>query len=147
METKGSRTVESVHKELGRIMWDNCGMSRNKAGLTAAISKIQKLREEFENNIRIPGEAKGVNTELEKAGRVADYIELGELMCRDALSREESCGGHFRDEHQENGEAKRDDDNFAYVAAWEYKGEPRDAVLHKEPLVFDSVKLVQRSYK
>ena len=148
METKGSRTVESVHKELGRIMWDNCGMSRNKAGLTAAISKIQKLREEFENNIRIPGEAKGVNTELEKAGRVADYIELGELMCRDALSREESCGGHFRDEHQENGEAKRDDDKFCHVAAWEWQGAAsKPQARHQEELNFENVKLATRSYK
>ncbi len=105
MNTKGSRTVESMHKELGRIMWDKCGMSRDKAGLTEAISKIQKLREEFKNNIIIPGDANSVNTELEKAGRVADFIELGELMCRDALTREESCGGHFREEHQDNGEA------------------------------------------
>jgi succinate dehydrogenase / fumarate reductase, flavoprotein subunit len=148
MTTKGSRTVESMHKELGRIMWDKCGMSRDKAGLTEAISKIQKLREEFQNNIIIPGDANSVNTELEKAGRVADFIELGELMCRDALTREESCGGHFREEHQDNGEAKRDDENFCHVAAWEWNGNGKTAqTRHTEDLKFDNVKLATRSYK
>ena len=148
MNTKGSRTVESMHKELGRIMWDKCGMSRDKAGLTEAISKIQKLREEFKNNIIIPGDANSVNTELEKAGRVADFIELGELMCRDALTREESCGGHFREEHQDNGEAKRDDEKFCHVAAWEWNGDSKTAqTRHTEDLKFDNVKLATRSYK
>jgi len=148
MNTKGSRTVESIHKELGRIMWDKCGMSRNKQGLTQAISEIQKLREEFKNNITIPGQAKGVNTELEKAGRVADFIELGELMCRDALQREESCGGHFRDEFQDNGEAKRDDEKFCHVAAWEWNGSAdKPQTRHTEELNFENVKLATRSYK
>ena len=148
MNTKGSRTVESMHKELGRVMWDKCGMSRDKAGLTEAISKIQKLREEFKNNIIIPGDANSVNTELEKAGRVADFIELGELMCRDALTREESCGGHFREEHQDNGEAKRDDEKFCHVAAWEWNGDSKTAqTRHTEDLKFDNVKLATRSYK
>ena len=148
MKQKGSRTVESIHKELGRVMWDNCGMSRNKDGLTSAITKIQKLREEFNNNITIPGAAKGVNPELEKAGRVADYIELGELMCRDALIREESCGGHFREEHQDNGEAKRDDEKFCHVAAWEWNGSADKAqTRHVEELKFENVKLATRSYK
>ncbi len=148
MKTKGSRTVESMHKELGRIMWDKCGMSRDKAGLTEAISKIQKLREEFKINITIPGDAMGVNPELEKAGRVADFIELGELMCRDALTREESCGGHFREEHQDNGEAKRDDEKFCHVAAWEWNGDAKTAqTRHIEDLKFESIKLATRSYK
>ncbi len=148
MNTKGSRTVESMHKELGRVMWDKCGMSRDKAGLTEAISKIQKLREEFKNNIIIPGDSNSVNTELEKAGRVADFIELGELMCRDALTREESCGGHFREEHQDNGEAKRDDEKFCHVAAWEWNGDSKTAqTRHTEDLKFDNVKLATRSYK
>ena len=148
MKTKGSRTAESIHKELGRIMWDKCGMSRDKAGLTEAISKIQKLREEFKNNILIPGDANSVNPELEKAGRVADFIELGELMCRDALTREESCGGHFREEHQDNGEAKRDDEKFCHVAAWEWNGDAAKAqTRHTEDLKFENVKLATRSYK
>ncbi len=147
MTTKGSRTVESIHKELGRIMWDKCGMSRSKAGLTEAISKIQKLKEEFKNNILIPGDANSVNTELEKAGRVADYIELGELMCRDALVREESCGGHFREEHQIDGEAKRDDQNFCHAAAWEWTDASKPQARHQEELKFDNVKLATRSYK
>lgn len=148
LKTKGSRTVESIHKELGRVMWDKCGMSRDKAGLTEAISKIQKLREEFKTNITIPGDANSVNLELEKAGRVADFIELGELMCRDALTREESCGGHFREEHQENGEAKRDDENFCHAAAWEWNGSADKAqTRHKEELKFENIKLATRSYK
>lgn len=148
MKQKGARTVESMHKELGRIMWDNCGMSRSKEGLTSAISKIQKLREEFNHNITIPGDAKGVNPELEKAGRIADFIELGELMCRDALVREESCGGHFREEHQDNGEAKRDDEKFCHVAAWEWNGSAdKEQTRHVEELKFENVKLATRSYK
>lgn len=148
MKQKGARTVESMHKELGRIMWDNCGMSRSKEGLTSAISKIQKLREEFNHNITIPGDVKGVNPELEKAGRIADFIELGELMCRDALVREESCGGHFREEHQDNGEAKRDDEKFCHVAAWEWNGSAdKEQTRHVEELKFENVKLATRSYK
>ncbi len=148
MKIKGEKTVESLHKELGRIMWDNCGMARNKKGLTDSIAKIQKLREEFHNNITIPGEANGLNPELEKANRVADFIELGELMCRDALVREESCGGHYREEHQIDGEAKRDDENFCHVAAWEWNGSADKAqTRNTEDLTFENVKLATRSYK
>jgi len=147
MSIKGNRTVDSIHKELGRIMWDNCGMSRNEKGLKSALEQIPKLRDEFWNNIRIPGDANDVNPELEKAGRVADYIELGELMCRDALERKESCGGHFREEYQVDGEAQRDDANFCYVAAWEHNGVGKPETLHKEELKFENVKLATRSYK
>ena len=148
MKIKGEKTVESLHKELGRIMWDNCGMARNKKGLTDSIAKIQKLREEFHNNITIPGEANNLNPELEKANRVADFIELGELMCRDALVREESCGGHYREEHQIDGEAKRDDENFCHVAAWEWNGSADKAqTRNTEDLSFENVKLATRSYK
>src|SRR3989344_4715486 len=147
MSTKGTRTVESLHKELGRIMWENCGMARNKQGLIEAITKIQNLKEEFHHNVLVPGEAVGVNTELEKAGRVSDFIELGELMCRDALTREESCGGHFREEFQMDGEAKRDDDKFCHVAAWEWTGEGKPQSRHTEELKFENVKLATRSYK
>ena len=148
MKIQGSRTVESIHKELGRIMWNNCGMARNKAGLTKAIDEIGKLRKTFWNDVRIPGAANEVNNELEKAGRVADFIELGELMCRDALVREESCGGHYREEHQVDGEAKRDDDNFCHVAAWEWNGSAdKPQTRHTEDLKFDNVHLATRSYK
>ncbi|MGZ3724936.1 MAG: fumarate reductase/succinate dehydrogenase flavoprotein subunit [Pseudobdellovibrio sp.] len=148
LDVKGSRTVESIHKELGRIMWHKCGMSRNKAGLTEAISEIAKLRKTFWGDVKIPGAIGEVNTELEKAGRVADYLELGELMCRDALTREESCGGHFREEHQVDGEAKRDDDKFCHVAAWEWNGSAEKAqTRHTEELKFDNVHLATRSYK
>lgn len=147
MKIKGSRSVDTFHKELGRIMWDNCGMARNAKGLTEAITHIGKLREEFWQDVRIPGEMNYVNPELEKAGRVADFLELGELMCRDALNREESCGGHFREEHQVEGEAKRDDENFAHVSAWEYTGAGKEPKLHKESLKFETVKLATRSYK
>jgi succinate dehydrogenase / fumarate reductase, flavoprotein subunit len=148
MKIQGSRTVESIHKELGRIMWNNCGMGRNKAGLTKAIEDISKLRKTFWNDVRIPGAANEVNSELEKAGRVADFIELGELMCRDALVREESCGGHFREEHQVDGEAKRDDENFCHVAAWEWNGSADKAqTRHTEDLKFENVHLATRSYK
>lgn len=145
---KGSKPVDYFHRKLGKIMWDKCGMARDKEGLEWAITEIQKLRKEFYENVRVPGNANELNPELEKAGRVADFMELGELMCMDALNRMESCGGHFRTEMQtEEGEAKRDDQNFTYVAAWEYKGEPKDAQLHKENLVFENVELKQRSYK
>ncbi len=147
MNIKGKQTVESFHKRLGKIMWEKCGMARNIQGLTEAIAEIQQLKKEFWSDVRIPGEIGEMNPELDKAGRVADFIELGELMCKDALQRNESCGGHFREESQtEEGEAKRDDDNFAYVSAWEYKGES-NWELNKEPLEFEVVKLTQRSYK
>ncbi|MBP9104117.1 MAG: fumarate reductase/succinate dehydrogenase flavoprotein subunit [Chitinophagaceae bacterium] len=147
MNIKGKQTVESFHKRLGKIMWEKCGMARNAQGLTEAITEIQQLKKEFWSDVRIPGEISEMNPELDKAGRVADFIELGELMCKDALQRNESCGGHFREESQtEEGEAKRDDENFAYVSAWEYKGES-NWELNKEPLEFEVVKLTQRSYK
>ncbi|MBA3659928.1 MAG: fumarate reductase/succinate dehydrogenase flavoprotein subunit [Gemmatimonadales bacterium] len=145
---KGRRTVDSFHRELGRIMWDKCGMARNAVGLREALERIPALREEFWRNLNVPGSDAELNQALEKAGRVADFIELGELMCRDALQREESCGGHFREEHQtEDGEALRDDEHFAYAAAWEYTGDNAEPRLHKEPLAFEYVHLAQRSYK
>ncbi len=148
MSIKGGRTVESFHKELGRIMWEDCGMGRNEAGLTRALAAIPKLREEFWQNVRVPGESNYVNPELEKACRVADFLEQGELMCADALHRKESCGGHFREESQTpDGEAKRDDENFCYVGAWEWTGKNKKQNLHKEELKFENVKLATRSYK
>jgi len=148
MNIKGTKTVDYFHKRLGKIMWDKVGMARNAEGLNWAIAEIQKLREEFYSNVRIPGTVESFNPELDKANRVCDFLELGELMAKDALDREESCGGHFREEHQtEEGEAQRNDDKYAYVAAWEYTGKPSEAILHKEALVFDNIKLVQRSYK
>ena len=144
----GKQSVESFHRRLGKIMWDKCGMARNAKGLTQAISEIQALRREFWSDVFVPGSDKEYNPELEKAIRVADFIELGELMCQDALHREESCGGHFREEYQtEDGEAQRDDQNFMYVAAWEWKGEGVKAELHKEMLEYEEVKVSQRSYK
>jgi succinate dehydrogenase / fumarate reductase flavoprotein subunit len=148
MNVKGKKSVDYFHKKLGKVMWEKVGMARNEAGLKEAIEEIVAIRKEFWADVRIPGSANEMNTELEKANRVADFLELGELMARDALIREESCGGHFREEHQtEEGEAKRDDANFAYVGAWEYKGENAEPELHKEPLVFEECKLVQRNYK
>jgi succinate dehydrogenase / fumarate reductase flavoprotein subunit len=148
LSTKGNRTVMSFHRELGKIMWDYCGMSRNEDGLKLALQKISDLRERFWRDVNVPGSDVELNQALEKAGRVADFIELGELMCIDALHRTESCGGHFREESQTpDGEALRDDENFAYVAVWEYAGEGRNPVLHKEPLIFENVKMSQRSYK
>src|ERR1035437_2301143 len=145
---KGKTPVDHFHKKLGQIMWDNVGMARNAEGLTKAIKEIKELRVEFYKDLLVPGEMKNVNPELEKAGRVADFIELGELLARDALNRKESCGGHFREESAtEEGEAKRDDDNFAYVAAWEFKGVDSEPILHKEDLVFETIHLTQRSYK
>jgi succinate dehydrogenase / fumarate reductase flavoprotein subunit len=145
---KGKRPVDSFHRELGRLMWDKCGMARRAEGLREAIQRIPGLREEFWRNLNVPGSDVELNQALEKAGRVADFLELGELMCRDALHREESCGGHFREEHQtDDGEARRDDERFAYVAAWEWRGEGQEPRLHKEPLVFENVKLATRSYK
>lgn len=147
MNIKGTKSVDHFHKKLGKIMWDKCGMARNEQGLKEAIAEIQALRAEFWKDVRIPGEANEFNPELEKAGRVADFLELGELMCVDALNRRESCGGHFREESQTpDGEAQRDDENFSYVAAWEYKGESQFE-LHKEALEFVECKPTQRSYK
>jgi len=148
LSINGKRTVASFHRELGKIMWDYCGMSRNDAGLKLALKRIPELRDEFWRNVNVPGSDVELNQALEKAGRVADFLELGELMCLDALHRTESCGGHFREESQTpEGEALRDDANFAYVAAWEYAGERQSPILNKEPLVFENVKLSQRSYK
>ncbi|HYX31992.1 MAG TPA: fumarate reductase/succinate dehydrogenase flavoprotein subunit [Oligoflexus sp.] len=144
----GKRSVDSFHKELGLLMWDKCGMARNKAGLQEALKKIPQIRDEFWKNLRVPGTGEELNQELEKAGRVADFIEHAELMCMDALSREESCGGHFREEYQtEDGEARRDDDQFAHVAVWEYKGRGVQPVRHTEPLAYENIKLATRSYK
>jgi succinate dehydrogenase / fumarate reductase flavoprotein subunit len=155
---QGKRTVDSFHRELGMTMWDKCGMARSREGLTEALEKIPQIRQEFWNNVLIPGSGESVNMELEKAGRVADFLEFGEMMCYDALEREESCGGHFRTEHQffENdpeviagstqaGEAKRHDDQFSHVACWEYQGDS-PPVLHKEPLVYEDVHVSIRSY-
>ena len=147
MSIKGKTTVESFHKRLGKIIWDKCGMARNAQGLQQAINEIRELKKEFWSDVRIPGEINEMNSELDKAGRVADFIELGELMCIDALQRNESCGGHFREEYQtEDGEALRDDENFKYVSAWELKAE-HEWTLHKEELKYDVVKPSQRSYK
>ncbi len=148
LSLKGNKTVDDIHKKLGHIMWEYCGMARNEAGLIKAKALIRELRQEFWNDVTVLGENEEMNQSLEKAGRVADFLELGELMVDDALNRRESCGGHFREESQtEEGEAKRDDENFSYVAAWEYKGPDQAEVLHKEPLEFENVKLTQRSYK
>ena len=148
VNNNGTKTVDHFHKRLGKIMWNECGMARNKEGLEQAIKDIQALREEFYAEVRIPGSAEGLNPELEKALRVADLLELGELMCHDALDREESAGGHFREEYQtEEGEALRRDYEFAYVSAWEYSGNPSEPNLHKEELVFENVELKTRSYK
>ena len=148
LSINGERTVDSFHRELGLILWDKCGMARTRAGLKEAIKLIPELREEFWKNVRVPGEGESLNQELEKAGRVADFLEFGELMCRDALDREESCGGHFRSEYQDaEGEAQRNDNDYAYVAAWEYRGEGKKPALHKEHLDFENVKLATRSYK
>jgi succinate dehydrogenase / fumarate reductase flavoprotein subunit len=147
MNIKGKQSVESFHKRLGKIMWEKCGMARNSQGLTEAIGEIQALKKEFWSDLRIPGEINEMNPELDKANRVADFIELGELMCKDALLRNESCGGHFREEYQTpDGEALRDDANYMYVAAWEYKGD-HNWDLHKEPLHYEVIKPTQRNYK
>jgi len=147
MNIKGTESVESFHKRLGKIMWNKCGMSRNAQGLKEAIEEIKVLRKEFWSNVRIPGDINEFNPELDKAGRVADFLELGELMCIDALDRSESCGGHFREESQtEEGEALRKDDEFTFVSAWEYKGDS-NYELHKEVLDFEVVHPTQRSYK
>ena len=144
----GSKSVDYFHKKLGHIMWDHAGMSRNEEGLKEAIEMIKEVREEFWKDVRIPGEMNALNPELEKAGRVADFLDIGELIARDALDRNESCGGHFREESAtDEGEAKRNDEKFTYVSCWEFKGEGQEPVLHKENLVFENVKLTQRSYK
>jgi succinate dehydrogenase / fumarate reductase flavoprotein subunit len=155
----GNRTVDSFHRELGLLMWDKCGMARSRDGLLEALEKIPAIREEFWSNVRIPGSGDGANMELEKAGRVADFIEFAEMMCYDALEREESCGGHFRVEHQfteadpevkagktQPGEAKRHDDKFLYVSAWEYNGANQAPTLHKEELAYEVAKPSIRSY-
>ncbi|NAS31715.1 succinate dehydrogenase (quinone) flavoprotein subunit [Flavobacteriaceae bacterium R38] len=152
VNNKGTKSVDYFHKRLGKVMWNNVGMSRNEKGLKEAIEEIKQIREEFWKDVRVPGGTDEFNEELAKAGRVADFLELGELFAKDALHREESCGGHFREESveldgEQKGEAKRDDENYTYAAAWEYKGEPSDAVLHKEELEFKDIELKQRSYK
>ncbi len=145
---KGKRSAASFHKELGLIMWDHCGMGRTKESLTKALELIPVLRDEFWQNLNVPGDEGELNQSLERAGRVADFLELGELLCRDALTREESCGGHFREEHQyPDGEAKRDDVNFAHVAAWEYQGKDTTPIRHTEPLIYEEVHMATRSYK
>jgi len=144
----GSRTVVSIHRELGKIMWDYCGMARNEQGLKKALELIPELRQEFWENAKVVGDGENLNSALERAGRVADFLEFAELMCHDALNRNESCGGHFREEYQtEDGEAKRNDEDYTYVAAWEYKGVGNEPVLHREPLEFENVQLQTRSYK
>ena len=160
MEIKGSKSVDSFHRELGLLIWDKCGMARDREGLQEALRCIPEIRNEFWTNVRIPGSASGLNAELEKAGRVADFIDFAEVLCHDALNREESCGGHFRSEHQftesdtevqdgttQTGEAKRHDDQFQYVAAWEHVEPGTPPILHKEELIFEDVKPSIRSYK
>jgi succinate dehydrogenase / fumarate reductase flavoprotein subunit len=144
----GKSTPDDFHRELGRIMWEHCGMARNQAGLEKALQLLPELRERFWQELRVPGENGMLNQSLEKAGRIADFLELGELMCLDALERDESCGGHFREEHQtEDGEAVRNDAEFSHAAVWEHRGPGLKPALHKEPLVFDYVKPAVRSYK
>jgi succinate dehydrogenase / fumarate reductase flavoprotein subunit len=148
LSIKGKRTAYSLHRELGKLLWENCGMARNEAGLKAALQRIPELREEFWNNVYVPGEIGELNQALEYAGRVADYMEFAELLCLDALHRRESCGGHFRTEFETpDGEALRDDEHFAYVAAWEHQGPKRPPVLHQEPLAYEDVHMSTRSYK
>jgi len=148
VNNKGTKTVDHFHKRLGKVMWNKCGMARNAKGLNEAIAEIRAIREEFWKEVRVTGSDSYFNPELDKAGRVADFLELGELMCLDALTREESCGGHFREEHQTpDGEAERDDVNMAFVSAWENTGDPGKATLHKEELIYENIKVVQRSYK
>jgi succinate dehydrogenase / fumarate reductase flavoprotein subunit len=148
VSAKGSRSVDSFHRELGNIMWERCGMARTSEGLKSAIADIRTLREQYWRDVRVLGTNEEPNQALERAGRVADFFDLGELMCIDALHREESAGGHFRVEYQTaDGEAKRDDDKFLYVGAWQFKGEESAPELHKEPLVYEEMKLATRSYK
>jgi succinate dehydrogenase / fumarate reductase flavoprotein subunit len=148
LSIKGRRTVTEFHRELGKLMWDKCGMGRNEAGLKEALEKIPALRQEFWEDVSVLGDGNELNQSLEYAGRVADFMEFGELLVLDALVRDESCGAHFREEHQTpDGEAKRDDENFSYVAAWEYQGVDARPILHKETLEYEEVHLAQRSYK
>ena len=148
IKVNGNRSVDDFHRELGTLMWEHVGMARNEQGLSSAISSIAELKKEFWNDLKITGSSEGINIELEKANRVADFMELGELMSKDALARRESCGGHFREESQtEEGEAKRDDVNYSHVAAWEYKGEDQEPSRNVEELNFEHVPLTQRSYK
>jgi succinate dehydrogenase / fumarate reductase flavoprotein subunit len=148
LSIKGKRTVDDFHKQLGHIMWDYCGMARNNEGLKKAKGMIQQLRAEFWENVLVPGSMKDFNQSMERAGRVADFLEFGELMLIDALSRQESCGGHFNEAYQtEENEALRDDENFCHVSAWEFTGKDKEPVLHKEELKFENVELTQRSYK
>ncbi|MCU0618743.1 MAG: hypothetical protein MUF40_02395 [Gemmatimonadaceae bacterium] len=145
---KGKRSVDSFHRQLGKIMWEKCGMARSRESLTTALEEIPALREEFWQNVSVPGSGDDLNQTLEKANRVADFIELGELMCRDALEREESCGGHFRTEYQTaDGEALRNDDDYCHVAAWVHQGDDRAPLRAVEPLAFENVQLATRSYK
>ncbi|MEQ6118450.1 fumarate reductase/succinate dehydrogenase flavoprotein subunit [Reichenbachiella sp. MALMAid0571] len=148
INNNGTKSVDHFHKRLGHVMWNKVGMARNEQGLKEAITEIQEIRAEFWKDVKVPGTADGINQELEKAGRVADFLELGELFARDALERKESCGGHFREEYQtEEGEAVRDDKNFTHVSAWEYQGEPSEAIMHKEELKYENIELKTRSYK
>jgi len=148
LAVQGTRTVDSFHRELGLLLWEHCGMARNAEGLRTALARIPELRAEFWRDVKVLGTGEELNQSLEKAGRVADYMEFAELMCRDALEREESCGGHFRTEYQTpDGEAKRDDARFAHVAAWEYTGDDTPPVRHTEPLDYENIQLATRSYK
>jgi len=147
LSINGKKSPETFHRELGKIMWEYCGMARDAEGLEKATTLLAQLRKEFWSNVKVLGTENEYNPELAKAMRVADFIELGELMVQDALNRNESCGGHFREESQTDGEAKRDDENYAYVAAWEFNGVGKEAILNKEALTFENVKLVTRSYK
>jgi succinate dehydrogenase / fumarate reductase flavoprotein subunit len=147
LKSKGKRTVAAFHKELGQILWEHCGMTRHEAGLKKALQLIPALRQEFWKDVLVPGGGGEVNQSLEQAGRVADFLELAELMCLDALERRESCGGHFREEFQDEGECKRDDVNFAHVAAWEYAGSDKPPVRNIEPLIYEEIKMSTRSYK
>jgi succinate dehydrogenase / fumarate reductase flavoprotein subunit len=144
---KGKRTIDSFHKELGHLLWEDCGMARSKASLERALAAIPELRERFWREVTVIGDPSGFNQSLEKAGRVADFLEFAEMLCMDALVREESCGAHFRVEHESNGEAVRDDERFCHAAVWEYAGDGKPAVRNVEPLSFENVKLATRSYK
>ena len=147
MDIKGKKSVDSIHKELGHVMWEYVGMARTKEGLQTALGKLKEIRKEFETNLFIP-ELEGVNIELDKALRLNDFITMGQLIAIDALNREESCGGHFREEHQtEEGEAKRDDKNCFYVSCWEYQGEDKDPVKYQEPLKYEAIEVKTRNYK
>jgi succinate dehydrogenase / fumarate reductase flavoprotein subunit len=147
LAVQGKRNVSEFHRRLGRILWDYCGMSRNREGLRKALKEIPPLREEFWRNVNILGDGNSLNQSLERAARVADFLELGELMCRDALAREESCGCHFREEYEEAGECKRNDEQFAHAAVWEWQGEEREPVRHVEPIEYERVHFTTRSYK